>query len=126
MPRQKKLSEAEKDKTVLFKGKAGPGRPKGSISKVDKKTRAFFALLLEQRKDQINQALDKVYHKDPAEFLRLMFKAAEFSIPKLRAVDHKLDIPPDMDINLVFWKGDQYKQQVREKEAIEIEAKEVE
>ena len=62
------------------------GRPKGSVNKSTKEVRAMFATLLENNLQTAQNKLDLVGRENPAAYLSLLLKIAEYSIPKLTGV----------------------------------------
>lgn len=71
---------------------AGIGKKKGTKNRVTREGRAAFRMLLETNQQKIRRALDRVYRKNPAEYVRLHLAMAEFCIPKLQRTEHVL--PP--------------------------------
>ena len=68
------------------------GRPKGAVNKSNDKVRKIIARLTEQNPQHLDDALDFVRTDNPAKFLELYFKLLEYTTPKLRAIDNKIDL----------------------------------
>jgi len=62
---------------------AGIGRQKGTPNKVTTDVRAAFQQLVEQNVGRLQEGLQRVAAHDPARFVDLVAKLAEFCIPKL-------------------------------------------
>ena len=75
------------------KGKSGnpQGRPKGVENKVSQDARALFLSTLEGQVPNINKAFNDVKDIDPAKYLDLFCKYAQYFMPK------KVDVTTDGD-----------------------------
>lgn len=62
--------------------KHGEGRPKGSENKITKEARELFIETLEGQVPNIEDAFKKVYKDNPAKFLELFAKYAQYFVPR--------------------------------------------
>ena len=77
----------------MFRGTPNTnGRPKGSTNKATSKVREAFTQLVEQNLNQMQQDLDSL---DPKDRIKLIIDLANFTIPKLRAIELQADIQND-------------------------------
>ena len=53
------------------------GRPKGSVNQTTAQIKQVFADLLEGREEQLANALERLYAKDPKAYLELFIKVSE-------------------------------------------------
>ena len=80
----------------MFKGKPGPGRPKGVPNKATTEFRQTISKLLEGNADNVARWLTLVAEgdgtdhgkPDPAKALDLLAKLAEYAAPKLGRIEH--------------------------------------
>lgn len=66
------------------KGQSGniKGKPKGAINKVDMEAKQLFAMILEKQVIQLEKAFAEVYKNDPARYLEIFAKYAQYFIAK--------------------------------------------
>jgi hypothetical protein len=62
---------------------SGPGRSKGSPNKVTTRIKEAFALLLEQRMDNLGEMIDRIAVDDPKAAVDLIVRISERFVPKL-------------------------------------------
>ena len=62
--------------------KGNEGKPKGAANKLSQEARELFLTTLEGQVDAIGEAFDKVRQDDPAKFLDLFAKYAQYFVPK--------------------------------------------
>lgn len=81
------------------KGQSGnaKGRPKGSNNKLQQEARELFIETLEGQVGNIDEAFKKVYDKNPAKFLELFAKYAQYFVPKKTETDLKGDLKTDIN-----------------------------
>jgi|688.fasta_scaffold624428_2 hypothetical protein len=72
--------------------KLSNGRPKGSPNKTTDKVRETIAKLTAQKQHDLDTAFEAVREENPAKYLELYLKLLEYTTPKLRAIDNKIDI----------------------------------
>ena len=63
--------------------KGNKGKPLGAKNKVVQEARILFIETLEGQVPHINEAFDKVKAKDPAMYLNLLAKYAQYFVPKM-------------------------------------------
>lgn len=68
---------------MFEKGNKLGGRPKGSVDKVSREARLLFVKVLSDQVPYIEDSLNKVREKDPAKYLDLMCKFAQYFVPKM-------------------------------------------
>ena len=61
----------------------GPGRPKGSKSKMSEEIKAQFSRLLENKLPEVEEWLTRVAAKDPDKAIDAIIKISERFVPKL-------------------------------------------
>lgn len=77
------------------------GKAKGYTSEPVKKAQELFVSILEGEVDHLQNALQKVRLKDPAKYLEIYSKFAQYFIPKKTELSGSLDtkvikvVPPD-------------------------------
>jgi hypothetical protein len=71
--------------------KLSNGRPKGSPNKFTDKVRANLSKLTDQKLCDLQDALEEVRSESPAKYVELYLKMLEYTMPKLRAIDTKID-----------------------------------
>jgi hypothetical protein len=69
----------------------GKGRPKGSPNKFTDKVRTNLMKLTDQKLVDLQDALEEVREDSPAKYVELYLKMLEYTMPKLRAIDTKID-----------------------------------
>jgi hypothetical protein len=67
--------------------KLGKGRPKGSMNRSTEMAKLTLARLADKGLNNINEDLEKIRKKDPAEAAKIYLKLLEFVVPKLKAID---------------------------------------
>jgi hypothetical protein len=72
--------------------KLSNGRPKGSPNKFTDKVRSNLSKLTDQKLSDLQDALEEVRSESPAKYVELYLKMLEYTMPKLRAIDNKIDI----------------------------------
>ena len=72
--------------------KGNKGKQKGAVNKITQQAREIFLETLEGQVPHISKAFDDVRMDDPAKFLELFAKYAQYFVPKKTA--------SEMDINL--------------------------
>ena len=70
----------------------GKGRPKGSPNKFTDKVRTNLMKLTDQKLVDLQDALEEVRGESPAKYVELYLKMLEYTMPKLRAIDTKIDV----------------------------------
>jgi hypothetical protein len=70
-------------------GKKHGGRKKGTPNKVTQAQRELFSTLLSNNLTSIQAALEEVRQDDPAKFIELVLKLAQYSLPTLKAIEYK-------------------------------------
>lgn len=70
----------------------GKGRPKGSPNKFTDKVRTNLMKLTDQKLMNLQDALESVREDSPAKYVELYLKMLEYTMPKLRAIDTKIDV----------------------------------
>ena len=60
------------------------GRPKGSLNKATKDKREWVSKLLEDKEDDILDALDRLHKTDPDKALKHLLGLLEYTTPKLQ------------------------------------------
>ena len=77
----------------MFRGTPNTnGRPKGSTNKATSKVREAFTQLVEDNLEKMQTDLDSL---DPKDCIKLIIDLANFTIPKLRAIELQADIHND-------------------------------
>ena len=79
--------------------KLGKGRPKGKLNRSTEMAKLTLARLANTGLNNINEDLEKIRKKDPAQAAQIYLKLLEFVVPRLKAVDmqvsgevnHKVD-----------------------------------
>ena len=67
------------------------GRPKGSLNRSTEQMKLTIARAVNNQLTSINEDLDKIRKENPAKALEIAMKLMEYTIPKLKSVDMKLD-----------------------------------
>ena len=65
-----------------FKKGESKGRPKGIPNEITKTAREMFKATLEEQVPHIQEAFNAVRNEDPAKFLELFAKYAQYFVPK--------------------------------------------
>jgi len=71
--------------------KLGKGRPKGSPNRSTEMMKVNVARAVNMGLDYLKEDYEKIRQEDPAKALAILTKLMDFTIPKLRAVDMKVD-----------------------------------
>jgi len=61
----------------------GPGRPKGALNKNTRELRESFRLIAENQTPKLQEALDKLFEKDPDKAIKHLLALSEYVTPKL-------------------------------------------
>lgn len=84
------------------------GRPKGSMNDVSKRVKETFAALLENRAEELAEALDRIRDKDPKAYLELYIKLSERFVPAMSRTEVTgLDGEPIQPIQIILPKKDE-------------------
>lgn len=68
------------------------GRPKGAVNKGTEKIRQTIAKLTDQKFQNLDTAFESVREENPAKYIELYLRLLEYTTPKLRAIDTKIDV----------------------------------
>ena len=68
------------------------GRPKGSTGKANKDIKAFFQLFVERNQSKMDKWLNDLAEDNPGAALNFIMKASEFLIPKIKSVEHLVEL----------------------------------
>ncbi len=98
------------------KGNKLGGRKKGSLNRSTEMAKLTLARLANKGLNNITEDLEKIREKDPAQAAQIYIKLLEFVVPRLKAVDMRVDAE-------VNHKVEQIKVEVVKKQ-IEIDATE--
>lgn len=77
--------------------KEATGRPKGSENKLTKEARELFIETLEGQVPNIEDAFKKVYKDNPAKFLELFAKYAQYFVPRKTEAEVKGELNASFD-----------------------------
>jgi hypothetical protein len=77
--------------------KKGAGRPKGAGNKLTKEAREIFIETLEGQVPNIDKAFADVLAKNPAKYLELFAKYAQYFVPRKTEADIKGNISASFD-----------------------------
>ena len=72
--------------------KLSNGRPKGSPKTCTDKVRSNLSKLTDQKLSDLQDALEEVRSESPAKYVELYLKMLEYTMPKLRAIDTKMEL----------------------------------
>ena len=72
--------------------KASKGRPKGSENKLTSEARELFIETLEGQVPNIEEAFAQVLEKNPAKYLELFAKYAQYFVPRKTETDIKAEL----------------------------------
>jgi hypothetical protein len=64
---------------------------KGKPNKTTKINQEFWGMILDRQGNRIEEALDKVFAKSPAQYLQIVMDMTEFVMPKLARHEFKTD-----------------------------------
>jgi len=64
-------------------GKAGPGRPKGSLSRSTKELRQAYQNLVDNNIDNMTEWLEQIANESPEKAMDMMLKLSEYVMPKM-------------------------------------------
>ena len=68
------------------------GRPKGAVNKGTEKIRQTIAKLTDQKFQNLDTAFESVREENPAKYIELYLRLLEYTTPKLRAIDTKMEL----------------------------------
>jgi len=71
--------------------KGGPGRPKGKLNRSTEQMKLTIARAINHQLDNIQADMDNIRKENPAKALELAIKLMEYTIPKLKSMDMKMD-----------------------------------
>ena len=71
--------------------KGGPGRPKGKLNRSTEQAKLTLARLANKGLDNISEDIDKIREQNPVKAAEIYIKLLEYVMPKLKAVDMKVD-----------------------------------
>jgi hypothetical protein len=94
--------------------KMSKGRPKGKLNRSTEMAKLTLARVADKGLNNINEDLEKIREKDPAQAAQIYLKLLEFVVPRLKAVDMRVDAE-------VTHKVEQIKVEIVKKE-IEVDA----
>jgi hypothetical protein len=81
--------------------KASSGRIKGQPNKSTKELRDALTLILSNNIDTIQEKLNEVAKNNPAKYIEMLLKVAEYSLPKLTSTQD-INILPPQTYNISF------------------------
>lgn len=81
--------------------KYGKGRPKGSLNRSTEQMKLTIARAVNEQLSELKSDLDKIREEDPAKALAISIKLMEYTIPKLKAMDVKLEADVKQQIEKV-------------------------
>lgn len=86
------------------KGKSGnpKGKPKGADNKLTKEARELFIETLEGQVPNIEDAFKKVYNDNPAKFLELFAKYAQYFVPRKTESEVKGELSTSFDFKEII------------------------
>ena len=67
------------------------GRPKGATNRSSEMQKVNIQRLINEGLDYMKEDYHKIREEDPAKALTLLIKLLEFSVPKLKSVDMKME-----------------------------------
>jgi hypothetical protein len=75
------------------KGESGnpKGRPKGALNRSTEQMKLTIARAVNHSLSELQKDLDEIRKEDPAKALAISIKLMEYTIPKLKAMDVKLE-----------------------------------
>jgi hypothetical protein len=71
--------------------KLGKGRPKGKLNRSTEMAKLTLARLANKGLDNITEDIDKIRETNPVKAAEIYIKLLEYVMPKLKAVDMKVD-----------------------------------
>lgn len=85
------------------------GRQKGTANKITTDTKTIISFVVNKHSGKADAALQQVLDDDPARFLEIWVKMAEYCLPKLaRQVDKNGDDVAPASITVTFTNGDNH------------------
>jgi hypothetical protein len=69
----------------------GKGRPKGKLNRSTEQAKLTLARLANKGLDNITEDIDKIRETNPVKAAEIYIKLLEYVMPKLKAVDMKVD-----------------------------------
>jgi hypothetical protein len=81
--------------------KYGKGRPKGSLNRSTEQMKLTIARAVNEQLSELKKDLDEIRKEDPAKALAISIKLMEYTIPKLKAMDVKLEADVKQQIEKV-------------------------
>lgn len=81
------------------------GKTKGTPNKVTKDQRELITAIIEKNTDKIQGWIEKVEQTDPKRAFDMVIGLMEFSLPKLKAIDHSFG-NSDVTINVSIKKNE--------------------
>lgn len=79
--------------------KGNAGKPKGAVNKITQEARELFLQTLEAQVPNIMEAFNEVREKNPATYLDLFAKYAQYFVPKKTSLEGG-DKPIDIEFSL--------------------------
>jgi len=71
--------------------KLGKGRPKGKLNRSTEQAKLTLARLANKGLDNISEDIDKIRETNPVKAAELYIKILEYVVPRLKAIDMKLE-----------------------------------
>jgi hypothetical protein len=68
------------------------GRKPGSLNKTNEKIRETIAKLTDQKFHHLETAFESIREESPGKYIELYLRLLEYTTPKLRSIDTKLDV----------------------------------
>lgn len=80
---------------------------KGKPNKTGKVNQEFWQLILDRQAERIEQALDKVFTKNPGQYLTLLMEMSEFVMPKMARHEFATEEGDTLQIPIITIKHEQ-------------------
>lgn len=71
--------------------KFGKGRPKGALNRSTEQMKLAVARAVNNQLNSINEDLEKIRKENPVKAMEIAMKLMEYTIPKMKSVDLKVD-----------------------------------